>query len=99
MFTDPERIRRKDPGHPETCNLFQFHRLVSPAEVQDRVERECRLAQIGCVDDKRLLADQLIEFLAPIRERREQILRDHDTLMAQRGRYARLFEVQAEAFR
>jgi tryptophanyl-tRNA synthetase len=81
MFTDPERIRRKDPGHPETCNLFQFHRLISPPEVQDRVERECRLAQIGCVDDKRLLADQLIEFLTPIRERREAILRDPDTLM------------------
>lgn len=81
MFTDPERLRRKDPGHPENCNLFQFHRLVSSPETQDRVERECRLAQIGCVDDKALLADRLIEFLTPIRERREELLRDRDTLM------------------
>lgn len=81
MFTDPERLRRKDPGHPETCNLFQFHRLISSTETQDRVERQCRLAQIGCVDDKALLADRLIEFLTPIRERREELLRDRDTLM------------------
>jgi tryptophanyl-tRNA synthetase len=81
MFTDPERLRRKDPGRPESCNLFQFHRLISPPEVQERVETECRLAQIGCVDDKKLLAEQLIEFLAPIRERREELLSERDTLM------------------
>jgi tryptophanyl-tRNA synthetase len=81
MFTDPQRVRRADPGHPETCNLYQFHRLVSPPELQEKVARECRLAQIGCVDDKKLIADQLIEFLAPIRERREQLLRDPDTLL------------------
>ena len=49
--------------------------------MQERVETECRLAQIGCVDDKKLLADQLIEFLTPIRERREQLLSERDTLM------------------
>ena len=81
MFTDPQRVRRADPGHPETCNLYQFHRLISPPELQDKVARECRLAQIGCVDDKKLIADQLIEFLTPIRERREQLLHDPDTLL------------------
>ncbi|MGH9465587.1 MAG: tryptophan--tRNA ligase, partial [Thermoanaerobaculia bacterium] len=81
MFTDPTRLRRRDPGHPESCNLFQFHRLVSGADLQERVERECRLAQIGCVDDKKLVAEQLIEFLRPMRERREQLLRDRSTLL------------------
>ncbi len=81
MFTDPTRLRRKDPGHPETCNLYQFHLLVSADEQQQQVARECRLAQIGCVDDKRLIAEQLIEFLTPIRERREALLRDHSTLL------------------
>ncbi len=81
MFTDPQRIRRKDPGHPEKCNLYQFHRLVSSPEVQEKVARECRLAQIGCVDDKQLIADQIADFLAPIRERREQLIRDRDTLL------------------
>ncbi len=81
MFTDPERIRRSDPGHPETCNLFAFHRLVSSPEIQEKVERECRLAQIGCVDDKKLLAERMIEFLAPMRERREKLLANPDELM------------------
>jgi tryptophanyl-tRNA synthetase len=81
MFTDPQRIRRKDPGHPETCNLFDFHKLVSPPELQEKVARECRLAQIGCVDDKKLIADRLVEFLTPIRERRQALVADRDTLL------------------
>ena len=81
MFTDPQRIRRKDPGRPEVCNLYQFHRLVSPPELQEKVARDCRLAQIGCVDDKKLIAEQLIEFLEPIRLRREKLLADPDTLV------------------
>ncbi len=81
MFTDPTRVLRKDPGHPESCNLFDFHKLVSPPELQDKVARECRLAQIGCVDDKKLLADRLIEYLTPIRERREALIADRDTLL------------------
>jgi len=76
MFTDPARVRRKDPGHPDTCNLFQFHRLFSDKETQERVDRECRAATIGCVDDKKLIADVIIEALAPIRERRREIERD-----------------------
>ncbi len=82
MFTDPTRLRRVDPGHPETCNLFQFHRLVSPPEVQERVDRECRAAHIGCVDDKKLIAEQLIAFLSPMRERRERLLADRTGLLA-----------------
>jgi tryptophanyl-tRNA synthetase len=81
MFTDPKRLRRGDPGHPEACNLFDFHRLVSPPEAQEQIARECRLAQIGCVDDKRLLADQLIAFLEPIRERRKTYIADKGQLL------------------
>ncbi len=76
MFTDPNRVRRKDPGNPDICNLFQFHRLFSDAEVMERVDRECRAAEIGCVDDKKLIAEIMIEKLRPIRERREEIDRD-----------------------
>ncbi len=81
MFTDPTRVRRSDPGHPETCNLFRFHELISPPALRERVDRECRLAQIGCVDDKKLIAEQLIEFLRPLRERREQWLGDRSLLL------------------
>lgn len=82
MFTDPTRIRRKDPGHPMTCNLYEFHRLVSPPAAALRVARECRAATIGCVDDKKLLAEQMIAFLEPIRSRREQLLREPGELLA-----------------
>lgn len=80
MFTDPRRIRRTDPGHPEACNLFEFHRLFSPRELQEQVARDCRLAEIGCVDDKRLIAEQIDGFLQPIRDKREALLRDRGTL-------------------
>ncbi|MCZ6508860.1 MAG: tryptophan--tRNA ligase [Acidobacteria bacterium] len=81
MFTDPQRVRRDDPGHPETCNLYEFHRLLSPPELQERVARECRLAQIGCVEDKALIADQIIAFLEPMRQRREEVMRDPGALL------------------
>lgn len=81
MFTDPQRIRRKDAGHPETCNLFQFHRLFSTPELQEKVASECRRAQIGCVDDKQLIADQINSFLEPIRARRAELLKSRDTLL------------------
>src|SRR5947207_3080276 len=71
MFTDPNRIRRKDPGNPDICNLFQFHKLFSDEATIGRVDRECRTAMIGCVDDKKLLAEIMIEKLRPIRARRD----------------------------
>jgi tryptophanyl-tRNA synthetase len=76
MFTDPNRVRRTDPGNPDICNLFQFHKLFSDDATIARVDHECRTAQIGCVQDKKLLADIMIEKLAPIRARREEIVRD-----------------------
>ncbi len=81
MFTDPTRIRRTDAGHPESCNLFEFHKLLSPPEVAERVARECRAASIGCVEDKRLLAEQMIAFLEPIQRRRGELLRDPGGLL------------------
>jgi tryptophanyl-tRNA synthetase len=80
MFTDPQRLKRSDPGRPEVCNLYDFHKLVSPPEIQERVAHECRAAQIGCVDDKKLLAQILTDYLEPIRRRREELLRDRDTV-------------------
>jgi tryptophanyl-tRNA synthetase len=81
MFTDPQRLRRKDPGRPEVCNLYQFHKLMSPPQVQEEVAQQCRAAEIGCVQDKKLLAERIIEFLAPMRQRREELVRDKDTLL------------------
>jgi tryptophanyl-tRNA synthetase len=80
MFTDPQRLKRSDPGRPEVCNLYDFHKLVSPPEIQERVARECRAAQIGCVDDKKLLAQILTDYLEPMRRRRQELENDRDTV-------------------
>jgi tryptophanyl-tRNA synthetase len=80
MFTDPERVTRKTPGRPDVCNLYEFHRLLSPPELQERVARQCRAAEIGCVDDKKLLADVIIDYLAPMRRRRDELARDRSTV-------------------
>ncbi len=70
MLTDPQRIRRSDPGRPEICPVFGFHKRFSTSDVIARVDVECRTAQIGCVDCKALMADHLVRSLEPIRERR-----------------------------
>ena len=76
MMTDPARKRRHDPGDPEKCPVFDHHLIFSPQEVIERVDRECRTAEIGCVECKKLMARQLNEYLAPIQERRKVYERD-----------------------
>jgi tryptophanyl-tRNA synthetase len=70
MITDPQRMRRKDPGNPDVCNVFDFHRLYStPARVAE-INAACRQAEIGCVECKKDMAAALNAFLDPIRARR-----------------------------
>ena len=88
--TDPARKTRKDPGNPDICNIFTLHQGFSPAEVQKDVAHKCRTAGWGCLDCKRVLADQMIAALAPIRERAAE-LRAHpdrvrDLLLAGAGK-------------
>jgi tryptophanyl-tRNA synthetase len=71
MVTDPQRARRNDPGDPNVCNVFAFHKLFSKAETIKRVDAECRAAKIGCVECKKIMAERLRAFLAPIRGKRE----------------------------
>ncbi|HWQ71862.1 MAG TPA: tryptophan--tRNA ligase [Desulfitobacteriaceae bacterium] len=68
MITDPARLRKDDPGHPEVCIVFKFHQIYSP-EV-DEVENNCRGGKIGCVACKKHLASNLDKLLSPFRERR-----------------------------
>ena len=70
MITDPARMRKSDPGNPEICNVFDFHKLYSPPELVAEVNRRCRSADIGCVECKRRMAENLNAFLDPIREKR-----------------------------
>ena len=71
MITDPNRARRKDPGNPEICNVFEFHKLYSPPSVVEEINGQCRSAAIGCVECKKIMAENLINALAPIREKRK----------------------------
>lgn len=70
MITDPNRARKSDPGDPDICNVFEFHKLYSPQDVIDRANTECRVAKIGCVECKKIMAQGLIASLEPIREKR-----------------------------
>jgi len=76
MFTDPNRIRKSDPGNPDICNVFSFHKVYSDPETVIRVNHECRQATLGCVEDKRNLAETLVCYLAPLQEVRERFLRN-----------------------
>jgi tryptophanyl-tRNA synthetase len=67
--TDPARVTRKDPGNPDICNIFTIHQGFSPPDVQRTVAHNCRTAGWGCLDCKRVLADNMIAALAPVRER------------------------------
>ena len=68
-MTDPARITKKDPGTPEICNIYALHRHFSPPETVDHVAVQCRSAGWGCLDCKRVLADNMVATLAPLRER------------------------------
>jgi tryptophanyl-tRNA synthetase len=67
--TDPARVTRRDPGTPEVCNIYHLHKYFSPPDTVALVADNCRGAKWGCLDCKRVLADNIIRTLAPIRER------------------------------
>jgi len=73
MVTDPARIHKDDPGHPEVCTVFKYYRIYSPAELAE-VETACRAGRIGCVACKQRLAGILEGVIAPVRERRAALL-------------------------
>ena len=69
-FTDPERLRRSDPGRPDICNVYALHKMFSEEEEVKSIYAECTRAERGCVDCKKHLAGSLNRFLEPIRDRR-----------------------------
>jgi tryptophanyl-tRNA synthetase len=72
MMTDPQRQRRTDPGRPEVCPVFAYHKLFSLPETIAKVDGDCRTAAIGCVDCKKLMAENLITWIEPIQTRRQE---------------------------
>jgi len=72
MMTDPQRVHRTDPGRPEICPVFAYHKLFSPPITQEKVDRDCRSAAIGCVDCKKLMAESLVTWIEPIQAQRKK---------------------------
>jgi tryptophanyl-tRNA synthetase len=71
--TDERRIRRTDPGDPGVCNLFTMHKVFSSPEDIARINRECRTAEIGCVECKKLLFNNMMAHLEPIQQRAREL--------------------------
>lgn len=78
MVTDPQRMRRSDPGNPDVCNVFTMHKVFSSDDEVSMIDKECRQAGIGCVECKKIFARNLNHHLEPFRERRAQLARDEE---------------------
>jgi tryptophanyl-tRNA synthetase len=93
MITDPLKQRKGDPGRPEICNVFSYEKLFgTPADRVDEIDRTCRSGELGCRDHKDELAERIVEYLRPFRERRAEALADRgelERLLSQGGERAR----------
>lgn len=78
--TDPARKRRTDPGNPDVCNIYSYHKLVDTAEELQTIATGCRGAGIGCVDCKRSLLDNLMKTLDPIQARHRELVREPEAV-------------------
>jgi tryptophanyl-tRNA synthetase len=78
MVTDPQRIKRNDPGNPDVCNVFTMHKVFTPQADVDMINVECRRAGIGCVDCKKIYAENLNKALAGFRAKRAEIAAQPD---------------------
>lgn len=81
MITDPQRIRKNDPGNPEVCSAYALHKVFTELADLRETEEKCRGGAIGCVACKKMLADNLSNFLEPIRNKREMLAASPDTVM------------------
>jgi len=80
MVTDVGRPRRSDPGHPDDCKVFPLYKIFYP-EIVDTVVEECTSAKIGCIECKDRIAKKLIEYLEPIKERRDYYEKHSDEVI------------------
>ena len=98
--TDPARVTKSDPGTPEKCNVFSLHQYFTPPSTVDEVAEKCRTAGWGCIDCKRVLADNIAKTFAPMRERASDLQeqpRAVDDVMAEGA--AKASEIASETMR
>lgn len=74
--TDPQRVTRSDPGDPDVCNVFSYHKLFTGEDTVAQIDADCRAAKIGCVDCKKMLAGSIEGELGPVREKAQTLRSD-----------------------
>ncbi len=75
MVTDPQRIRKNDPGDPDVCTVHKFRRIFTDGELED-FAAACRQGSVGCVECKKNLAEKMSVILNPLHEKRQQLKKD-----------------------
>ena len=80
MVTDPARARRRDPGNPDVCPVYSLHKCFTGSDRLEAIAKGCRTAELGCVDCKKELSANLAAELAPIQEKRADLINRPDTL-------------------
>ncbi len=79
MITDPGRIRKDDPGNPQICSIYAFHRIINPSGMEE-IAMACRRGEIGCVECKKILATALQQYLDPYYQRRQALTKEPQIL-------------------
>lgn len=75
FLTDPARTKRDIAGNPDICPLFVLHKSLSTKE-QEKINKDCRTAEIGCVEDKKIIFRHVMDVLAPIQDRRQKLVKN-----------------------
>ncbi len=79
-ITDPQKIRMGDPGHPDICNVFAYHRRFNEGEVS-QIRKDCESGRLGCVSCKKKCASVIASYLEPLRERRADLEKNPQRLV------------------
>lgn len=75
MFTDPLRVKLSDAGHPEKCNVHNYYAVFAPDKKKE-IDEACRKSKIGCTECKKNLGKILVDYLAPLQDKREKLLKN-----------------------
>ena len=75
MFTDPQKLRKNDPGRPSICPVFSYHKLFTEDQGKvAHIEEDCKRGSLGCVECKKMMLEGLENFLSPIRQKRSELI-------------------------
>ena len=81
MFTDPKRIKRSDPGHPDVCNVYNYYNVFADGQLCKTRQKQCREAEVGCTDCKKELGEILTAYLVPIQKKRRELFKDKKRIL------------------